>query len=248
MPGPGLHDALYRYIPFHVVHERRDAHECLECLRRCERRTACSSRSLLFQAQSSPSVFAPVVMKTVESVHIRHLFGFGDRSATAAKRCPSAGPAAARLAAGFRACCGRRRARPRTLRCRPIAAMLLTARNINRVRLVHPSVVCLTCLPASAEGVMHRAGPACDLVEAPQSTAMPKVDWRRYHLSILFVDRCRCRHCPTCCLAAAGFVAHSTRAATFLSDAHPQTRIKSQSPHASDRQQAMSQRTPQGSG
>lgn len=33
------------------------------------------------------------------------------------------------------------------------------------------------------------AGPACDLVEAPQSTAMPTVDWRRYHLSILFVDR-----------------------------------------------------------
>ena len=34
------------------------------------------------------------------------------------------------------------------------------------------------------------AGPACDLLEAPRSTAMPKVDWRRYHLSILFVDRC----------------------------------------------------------
>lgn len=33
------------------------------------------------------------------------------------------------------------------------------------------------------------AGPACALAEAPRCTTMPAVDWRRYHLSILFVDR-----------------------------------------------------------
>lgn len=33
------------------------------------------------------------------------------------------------------------------------------------------------------------AGPACDLAEAPRCTAMPSVDWSRYHLNILFVDR-----------------------------------------------------------
>lgn len=32
-------------------------------------------------------------------------------------------------------------------------------------------------------------GQACDLRERPRSTALPAVDWRRYHLNVLFVDR-----------------------------------------------------------
>lgn len=31
-------------------------------------------------------------------------------------------------------------------------------------------------------------GQACDLEARPKSTALPTVDWRRYHLSVLFVD------------------------------------------------------------
>lgn len=33
-------------------------------------------------------------------------------------------------------------------------------------------------------------GQACDLKEKPCSTALPAVDWRRYHLNVMFVDRC----------------------------------------------------------
>lgn len=32
-------------------------------------------------------------------------------------------------------------------------------------------------------------GQACDLRERPRSTQLPAVDWRRYHLNVLFVDR-----------------------------------------------------------
>jgi hypothetical protein len=39
-------------------------------------------------------------------------------------------------------------------------------------------------------GTRRMAGPACDLNSRPIVTTLPKVDWRRYNLHLLFVDRC----------------------------------------------------------
>jgi hypothetical protein len=45
-----------------------------------------------------------------------------------------------------------------------------------------------SCTVAKAKPPRMR-GQACDLGERPRSTALPAVDWRRYHLNVLFVDR-----------------------------------------------------------